>query len=58
MDEKWTINPDSEVIEANFKYYLTLLDSDAKENAYSTFELDSNYYLDFRKGLLKNMNYP
>ena len=60
IDEKWTLYPDSEVIEANFQYYLNSKDEydDQKDNPNATLELDSNYYIDFRESVQKNVNDP
>ena len=58
INEKWTLYTDSEEIEGNFQQYLSSLDSDGKDNAYATFQIDSNYYIDFREGVQKNVNDP
>ena len=58
INEKWNLYPDSEVIEANFQYYLNSKNEydDQKHNPNATLELDSNYFLDFRENVQKNMN--
>ena len=58
IDEKWTLYPDSEVIEANFQYYLNSKNEydDQNDNPNAIFELDSTYYIDFREDVEKILN--